>query len=207
MPIAIRQYPLALILNRSTSMTIYTPIPPTYLYIKQHSITGLKYFGKTTQDPYKYKGSGLYWTNHIKKYGKEHIVTLWVSDPYHDTSISELAIQLSKENNIVESKEWANLKLENGLDGGSISNTESIETRTKRSNSLKGKNLSNERKNKISISLTGKTQSIETRTKRSISQKGIIKGPQKTIECPYCKKIASGSNIHRWHNDNCKFKL
>ena len=30
-----------------------------YLYVKQHSITGLKYFGRTTQaNPYKYKGYG-----------------------------------------------------------------------------------------------------------------------------------------------------
>ena len=35
---------------------------PTYLYVKQHNKTGLKYFGKTTKkDPLKYKGSGLYW--------------------------------------------------------------------------------------------------------------------------------------------------
>ena len=34
---------------------------PTYLYIKQHSVTKLKYFGKTTKkDPVKYLGSGIY---------------------------------------------------------------------------------------------------------------------------------------------------
>jgi hypothetical protein len=48
-----------------------------YLYIKQHAITGKKYFGRTTKrNPYMYKGSGSYWTNHIKKYGKEHVKTL-----------------------------------------------------------------------------------------------------------------------------------
>jgi len=32
---------------------------PTYLYIKEHSKTGLKYFGKTTKsDPTVYDGSG-----------------------------------------------------------------------------------------------------------------------------------------------------
>ena len=44
--------------QESFSMTIYTSttIPPTYLYIKEHSITGLKYFGKTTaKNPLKYK--------------------------------------------------------------------------------------------------------------------------------------------------------
>ena len=29
---------------------------PTYIYIKQHLKTGLKYLGKTVKDPYKYLG-------------------------------------------------------------------------------------------------------------------------------------------------------
>lgn len=99
-------------------MNIYTQIKPTYLYIKKHSITGVKYFGKTiSKDPYKYQGSGIHWQRHIKKHGKEHIVTLWVSDLYYDTSIIEHALQFSYENNITKSKDWANQKPENGLDG------------------------------------------------------------------------------------------
>jgi hypothetical protein len=39
---------------------------PTTLYVKTHNITGLKYFGKTTNDPFKYKGSGKYWLDHLK---------------------------------------------------------------------------------------------------------------------------------------------
>jgi len=55
--------PPTLMLNRSTSMTIY-------LYKKTHNITGLLYLGKTTRsDPHKYKGSGIVWTRHIKKHG------------------------------------------------------------------------------------------------------------------------------------------
>lgn len=101
------------------STSIYKPITPTYLYIKQHSVTGLKYFGKTTKtDPYKYSGSGTYWKKHCKKHGKKFVKTLWVSDLYYDTSIVEIALHFSKENNIVESNDWANLILENGLDGG-----------------------------------------------------------------------------------------
>ena len=49
---------------------------PTYLYIKQHKITKLKYFGKTTKDPNKYLGSGKHWIRHIKKHGLE-IDTIW----------------------------------------------------------------------------------------------------------------------------------
>ena len=94
-----------------TSTTTYTPIIPTVLYIKQHSVTGLKYFGKTTRDPYKYLGSGKHWARHIKKHGKEFTVTLWVSEPYYDTSIIEHALHFSHENNIAESNEWQTLNL------------------------------------------------------------------------------------------------
>lgn len=92
---------------------------PTYLYIKQHSITGLKYFGKTVQkNPIKYSGSGTVWLRHIKKYGIEHIDTIW----YHlFTDIDELftvATALSELFDIAESDFWANLKPETGLDGG-----------------------------------------------------------------------------------------
>jgi hypothetical protein len=147
-------------------MTIYTPITPTYLYIKQHSITGLKYFGKTTRDPYKYPGSGKHWTRHIKKHGKEHIVTLWVSELYHDTSIKEHAIHFSCENNIVESIEWANLILENGLDGGTIGAKHSSETLAK----MRGRTRSDETKAKMSNAQ--KNRSHETQTKMSESRKG-----------------------------------
>jgi hypothetical protein len=126
-----------------TSQTIYQPIVPTYLYIKQHSITGMKYFGKTSKvDPYKYNGSGKYWKRHIKKYGKEYIETLWISEPYFNTSISEFALNFSIEYNIIESKEWANLKLENGLDGGSFGPL-SEETKAKISMVKKGKKQPN----------------------------------------------------------------
>lgn len=37
-----------------------------HLYKKTHNITGLKYLGQTTKNPYKYRGSGTYWKRHIK---------------------------------------------------------------------------------------------------------------------------------------------
>jgi hypothetical protein len=43
---------------------------------------------------------------------------LWNSDWYYDTSISRFALKFSHINKIVESKRWANLKEENGLEGG-----------------------------------------------------------------------------------------
>lgn len=104
-------------------MSIYKP---TRLYIK--SITRvdgsvIKYFGKSTsQDIYSYTGSGKLWLDFIKKYGKDSIVTEWVSDWFTDPQeISNYAIQFSIDNDIVNSELWANLKLENGLDGGMLS--------------------------------------------------------------------------------------
>ena len=51
-------------------MTIY------HLYIKTHNKTGLKYLGKTSYDPFKYKGSGTYWKRHIKKHGDDVITEI-----------------------------------------------------------------------------------------------------------------------------------
>jgi len=37
------------------------------LYKKTHRKTGLKYLGYTSQDPFRYIGSGKYWRRHFKK--------------------------------------------------------------------------------------------------------------------------------------------
>ncbi len=92
---------------------------PTYLYIKKHSVTGLKYFGKTyKKDPEKYLGSGKYWKKHIKKHGEEFVTTIWYKLFSDEQELINYANNFSEKNNIVESKDWANLKTENGLDGG-----------------------------------------------------------------------------------------
>lgn len=90
---------------------------PTYLYIKTHNVTGLKYFGKTVnKDPYSYEGSGTRWQNHIKKHGYD--VTTEILGFYEDEEECKLAAYtFSIENDIVKSPHWANLKLE-VLDGG-----------------------------------------------------------------------------------------
>jgi hypothetical protein len=43
--------------------------PTYYLYLKKHKKTGLKYLGKTIQDPHTYSGSGKEWTAHLAQYG------------------------------------------------------------------------------------------------------------------------------------------
>ena len=178
-------------------MSIY----PTFLYIKQHSITGLKYFGKTTSDPYTYNGSGKHWKRHIKSHGKEHIETLWVSEPYTDSElISEFALKFSKENNIVESKDWANLIEENGLDGAIKGMLLSEETKHKISISLKGKTFSEEHKLKLSEFQKGKTISEETKSKMSESNKGKSRSEETKS-----KMSAAGKNIPK--SDETKRKM
>lgn len=88
-----------------------------HLYIKTHNVTGLKYFGKTeTKDPMKYLGSGKYWLRHLKAHGAD--ITTEVVASFEDREeASQYAIQFSKEHNIVESKEWANLMYETVKDG------------------------------------------------------------------------------------------
>ena len=182
-----------------TSITTYTEIIPTYLYIKQHSITKKMYFGKTTKpDPIKYKGSGVYWKRHINKHGRQFVKTIWLSDLYFDTSIVEHALHFSHENNIVESDTWANQKPENGLDGGSSKGSMSDHTKSRLLEANIGRPLSDEHKAKISAAGKGRKGdpfsdehkaklsaaakirivSDETKAKMSATRKGVPKSDE-----------------------------
>jgi hypothetical protein len=209
-----------------TSTSIYTPITPTYLYIKQHSVTKKKYFGKTTKDPYEYNGSGKHWSRHIKKHGKEHIVTLWVSDLYYDTSIIDVALKFSADNDIVNSKEWANMEPENGLNGwvpgrkrGQYKKSGKPRKPHKphKPRSDKGKPKSEKHKANMKGRVApnkGKSTSQETKDKISANMTGKKRGPYKKhknkgesqpqITCPHCGKTGGNSNMKRWHFDKCK---
>ena len=128
---------------------------PTYLYVKTHNITGLKYFGKTTGDPFKYRGSGKYWIDHLKIHGNDvstEIVGLFED---RDECVAT-ALNFSTVNNIVHAvnednkKIWANQIIENGIDGGATRyGPHSTETKQKISAAQTGKNISEEVKNKI----------------------------------------------------------
>lgn len=90
---------------------------PTYLYVKIHTVTGMKYFGKTCKkDPYSYKGSGTLWKEHLKEHG-EHFTTEIVGYYSDKTQCFNDAVEFSYNNDIIESTNWANLKVE-CLDGG-----------------------------------------------------------------------------------------
>jgi len=90
------------------------------LYIATHK-KGLKYFGKSKKchdldSLMKYGGSGKYWLRYLNKHGKD--ITMEILGTYPKEEVKEIALKFSKDNNIVESKEWANLKDEDGLEGG-----------------------------------------------------------------------------------------
>jgi hypothetical protein len=110
-----------------------------HLYVKQHGVTKLKYFGKTTRkDPMKYCGSGSYWSRHIKKHGKQYVETInvWQFDCLEEAT--KFALKFSEENNIVESTEWANLTPENAKDGQVKGYKHSAETKKKMSEDSTG---------------------------------------------------------------------
>jgi len=88
-----------------------------YLYVKRHKITGLKYFGKTIQNPWIYPGSGKYWNRHLKVH-ENNVETIEVWGFDDQILCCEFAQKYSKLHNIVESKDWANLIPETGTDGG-----------------------------------------------------------------------------------------
>lgn len=90
--------------------------------IKTHNITGLKYLCYTQKEDYiSYLGSGTKWRTHLKKYGEDISTELiFESDIYEE--FKKIAIYKSLEFDIVNSKEWANKKLEEGDGGDTVSN-------------------------------------------------------------------------------------
>ncbi len=190
---------------------------PTYLYIKQHTKTGLKYFGKTTGTEewllFKYLGSGRYWKYHVKKHGAEYVKTIWYNLFTDKDDLVEFALFFSDELDIVNSKLWANVNPEDGLMGGSNGPC-SEEQKAKVAAANKGKpspykgktrgpmsdmhkhNLSTSKKGRIGINFGKKLHPLndETKQKLSESKKGVPK-PQRTKE--HCEKIADA--LRKYH--------
>jgi len=180
---------------------------PTWLYLKQHNVTRLKYFGKTIRDPETYPGSGLRWSRHLRKHGDD-VKTVWKQLFHSKQEIVEFAINYSIENDIVNSAEYANLMIENGINGGDTGITDAGRQRLRErvlpphtdatKNKLRelralqecpraGKTHSDEtkallrekRKLQLVNGMTGKSQSELTRQTISESKKG--KSPTKGI--------------------------
>ena len=196
-------------------------IKPTYLYIKRHTVTGLKYFGKTVKSDVKsYKGSGKYWKNHIKEHGSGLVETFWISEPFIDKNdLVEFATFFSEELDIVNSDEWANLTIENGLDGGDsgvyptwlIGHRDSEETKNKRAKSISGAKNGMYGKTGKSNPFYGKSHSIETilklkKPKTEEEKKKYREAKRPIGKCPHCGKEGHLSIMKRWHFEKCKVK-
>lgn len=177
------------------------------LYIATHNITGKKYFGKTIKWftkidlQEKYHGSGKYWLKHLEKYGDDVTMEIYQICSLNESSgdyVKPIALKFSEENNIVKSEEWANLKLEDGFEGGSIAGE---------LHPNYGTNISQEHKNAISVAHTGKIVSEETREKLAECKRG------KPVSNTTKEKIANsmtGDKNHFYgkkHTDETKEKL
>lgn len=189
----------------------------TYLYIKEHQLTGLRYFGKTTRkDVTKYLGSGKYWKRHITKHGIEHVKTIWISEAFdNEDLLIDFADHFSTFFDIVDSNDWANMKKENGKDGGFFlygndNPAKRPEVREKISKALLGhigvpnkgfldRNHSEESRYKMSISHLGRKVSDSTKLKMSHAQKN-----RKRSICCVCNKEFAVNILARFHNEKCK---
>jgi hypothetical protein len=123
------------------------------LYLKTSPL-GLKYLGKTTKDPYKYIGSGKIWLRHIKKNNiqADAIKTEILFETYNLHEFKDVAKQFSLKLDIVESNDFANLRIEDG-DGGDTSKhidySNAVFHKKGRANHLNGVNLTEEERKKL----------------------------------------------------------
>lgn len=91
-----------------------------YLMIKKCMTTGLKYLCKTSgkKNPYLYTGSGVRWTNHIRKH-KSYIITCIIGEYSTKEELKKAGLYFSNLYNVVDDYTWANLTEEKG-DGGLV---------------------------------------------------------------------------------------
>lgn len=88
-----------------------------FLLLKTHIKTGLKYLCKKTTDTehkcYSYKGSGVAWKKHLKKYGN-NVKTVILERCKTVKELRRKGLYYSKKWNVVKSLEFANLTEETG---------------------------------------------------------------------------------------------
>lgn len=90
--------------------------------IKTHNVTGLKYLCYTQKEDHNsYTGSGKIWKRHIKEYGYDvKTELLFQTEVYED--FVKVAKEYSEKHNVVNDSSWANLKIEEGDGGDTVSN-------------------------------------------------------------------------------------
>lgn len=179
----------------------------TYIYVKQSPL-GLLYLGKTELDPFSYLGSGKVWKRHIKKYSlttndiKTYIL--------HETTCKEdliyMGIYYSNLFNVVENKNWANLRKETG-DGGDTSQYINWEELSfSRGDSHWTKKLSKEQRLILSERVSGdKNPAKRPEVKEKIRQKAIgRKQTQETID-KYKQRVGDKNGFYgKNHKEDIK---
>jgi hypothetical protein len=204
---------------------------PTYLYIKQHSVTCKFYFGKTTsRDPIKYLGSGLHWVPHIKKHGREYVVTLWYELFTDQEELTTFALEFSEKMDIVKSDQWLNMIPENGIGGQSTENVLKWHKAMWSSPNHNSKDPEHLRKMQLLAwsSPNHVSKHVELARKGGKASAALpnhnFKDPEflmkmrklawqspnhvsrQLLSCPHCGKDGKGASMYRWHFDNCRKK-
>lgn len=165
-----------------------------YLYVKTHNKTGMKYLGKTIKNPFVYKGSGKIWKRHIAKHGYD-ITTEILLESNDESEIANMGIHYSKLWNVVKSKDWANLRPENG-DGGDTSkfiNYEKRKSQKGEKNSFYGKTHSEEWKENHSKKMKG----LLSREKNPFYGKTHSEETMNRIKEKISKKVTDGKRIFK----------
>ena len=157
-----------------------------YLYVKTHNKTGLKYLGKTTKkDSHKYFGSGIRWLNHLNKHGYDYTTDI-LRECHSEEELKEWGLYYSNLWNIVESKEWANLKTEEGQGGSGFHLSKAAKQKIVESR-LKNGTMNTNTPTSIAKSLETrkKNNTLNTVTEESIKKRIETRkqnGKQKTTE-------------------------
>jgi hypothetical protein len=195
---------------------------PLKLMIKKHMLVGIKYLCKTVREDHnKYRGSGKYWKNILKKHGEEHVRTKLIFTTHSKSEFRRVGLLLSERWDIVDSNDWANLMPEGGEGGGVKGLKRTEEWKAKQSAAHKGKKKpprTEEWKSKQSAAHKGKKKPPRTEEwkarignsnkgkKRSEETKAIIsagmKGKPKSEEA---KARMSASSKRRKRDSNGRF--
>jgi hypothetical protein len=150
-----------------------------YLYIKTHKVTGLKYLGQTSRNPYTYKGSGLRWNNHLKKYGND-VDTEILLETDDKNELSAAGIYYSNLYNVVNDHQWANIVNESGT-GGDTSDS------PKYADSIKKRNMDYK-----------KDPLYRKKVSSSVKQSWIDKVNDPNFDINAYKKMCSDRNKSMW---------
>lgn len=194
-----------------------------YLYLKTHNITGFKYLGKTTKDPFKYKGSGKLWLRHLHKNGYD-VTTEILFETMCEKEFYKVGLKYSKNWDIVNSKEFANLMFETGTGGDNPESRKpeviSKAQETKRINGKRWKlkkevkdvhgkiikkwwNSEEGKKRKKELYMGSKKELLDSFIGPP-NPPGWWKNNKMKYKCPHCSKEGDLRNMKRWHFDNCK---